>query len=411
MNSFEISEEASSNPLINSDGGSTAATQEDKPDYWPMVWSEKEALFAACSTYKNETHLILSGNGGGARIGKPANSSRLKNGGGQLGLSTNSLLINLSLFEAIFDTLDVMERHIKYLKTSKRLTDHISMEGNGYKTFALEDDGRYRLTFLVFNNSSLGLARFFNQFLTTGRGLNQMILAKNSLLMFPSMESLYKDLRQVFDAAIMSHAKKQEFVGMCYFILSQMARLSDDEFEEMLKFPQKIERKISCYFQEGLDYLPEKKRISIINQKMRFRSMVSFDEQTLRSVRIGAKKFHRFYYEQRSIPYYLGDSVEFEKDLPASQDVLAEFSDCEEAEIPHSPSPADSKEIKKKSAPQSLKELVKQAIEISDQPEVQKESQKEESKAATGKKRRPAAAGSPKEGTTKRRNIQVISYE
>ena len=386
------------NPLLSSAPSEPSA--EDRPDYFPMIWPEKNTLYAASSSLKSETHLILAGNSNGARIGKTAT-----NKSNMIGLSSNSLQVNLSMFETIFDTLEIMNSHLKYLKASKQLTNFLSMESNGYKTFGLEDNAKYRLTFMVFNNGSIGWSRFFNPHLTTKKGgENHLILAKNSLLMYPDMDHLYKDLRMVFDAAVISHAKKEEFVGMTFFVLSQFARLPEDEFAR-LTTQGKIEKKISQFFQEGLSYLNEKNRMDIISQRVRFRNMVPIDKELLASVRIAVSKFIGFC-EKLSLPYYLGDCHEFEKDIPASEDAFEESSDTgedeeEEEEVPENPPPppsSDNQQKKKKGPPPSLKELIRQveAAEAAQQEDIQK----------LGNRKRKSAGS--KEGTTKRRNVQVI---
>ena len=292
---LSINEELdTSNPILGS--GSTSSNEER--DFFPIAYTEENALFAACTVCDKETHLILSGSCGGARWGKPHPRATMA-------LSTNSLMICLNAFKDIFSVMEKMTDHVKYLKATNKLTDFPSMDANHYRTFSLEKNPRYQLTGLTFNNGSFGVARFFNPYLTTGKGVNELVLARNSLLNFPTLDSLYVDLKKVFDAAIVSFAKKEAFVNMTYYILSRFIDLPEPEFLLIVR-RNKIDKKVSDFFYDGLPYLSEGERKKIVPQKLRFKALVSIDECTLQSVRIANRKFQD-YFNKKKEPYFLGE--------------------------------------------------------------------------------------------------------
>ena len=212
-----------SNPLLNGSKSGTGSALEKKKEYLSVLYPATEATFVACQRSGSEAHVILNG-GGGCRWGK---QSPIEN---RTGLCSNCLTIQIGMFDGIMKGLEQMEKHVKFLKASKGFSQSSSMEANGYRTFAMESSSTYRLNGLVFNDLKVGMARYYNNYLLNGKGANQLILAKHSLLTFDDLDHLYWSLKTVLDATIVGIAQKKEFIKMCFFILSELVALSETEF-------------------------------------------------------------------------------------------------------------------------------------------------------------------------------------
>ena len=292
---------------FDSDRASSVGTSEegDKDKYVPSVAypvRSESCVFMACNNHFNSEHLIMSTMTGG-RIGKPIHNIQQN----LYGLGSSALSVQLPFFGSLFPAINSMNKYIKYLRDTKRLTNHVNLDVNGYKTFSLEDDNPlYRLTFIAFNNGYYGFARFFNPFLAFKKGKNEMVLAKQSLLTWKDAKGLHKDLRKLFDATIYSFAKIKDYAAMTFFILGRVAAMKESDFQKLLKDNRVLENKLSSFFQEGLAYVTEKERVTLVSERVQYRQMVNMNEDVLSSVR-DAYKCLQEDAQKNKINYYLGE--------------------------------------------------------------------------------------------------------
>ena len=267
-------------PILNSGPNSTAGSvksDEGNKDYLNTVYHSSQSEFTQCRRSGSEAHVILSG-GGGARWGKQSIKDNT------VGLCGNCLLIQINNLPEIFSKLQEMEKHVKYLKNSKQYSPSSTIEGNAYRTFSLEQTSPYRNTGIVFNDGKFGLARYYNPYLASGKGPNQFILARHSLMTFEKMDYIFWSLKSVLDAAIVSLAQKSEFVRMTFYILSELILMNNEDFVKTCSGP-KILKKIPQLFRRGLGYLPEKERELVQDQKTDFSRLVCLEYPIIKIIR------------------------------------------------------------------------------------------------------------------------------
>ena len=111
-------------------------------------------------------------------------------------------------------------------------------------------------------------------------------------------------MKDLFDGILVSFAKQKDFVQMTLFIFSELVNLSDQEFEKICK-GCKLKDKINELFKKGLEYISENGRIRILRQKMRFRSMVCIDVNSIKIIRKVSKIF-KDHYDKKGLNYFLG---------------------------------------------------------------------------------------------------------
>ena len=145
-----------------STGPSEDEKQQDRDNnYAPTVaytYKGKNTIFNACNNHYNSQHFIIA-TMTGARIGKPVQNEQQN----LCGLASNSLSVQLPFFGAFFPAIESMNKYIKYLKDTKRLTQHINLDVGGWKTFSLEKNNPlYRLTMIAGSNPLKGL--FYSTF-------------------------------------------------------------------------------------------------------------------------------------------------------------------------------------------------------------------------------------------------------
>ena len=287
-------------PILNSGAGSTSGSvksDDSNKDYLNTVYHADEAEFKQCRRSGSEAHVILSG-GGGARWGKQSPKDN------SVGLCGNCLLFQINHFPAIFKTLELMEKHVKYLKVSKQYSPSSTLEGNAYKTFSMEQTSPFRSTGIVFNDGRFGIARYYNPYLASGKGVNQFILARHSLITFDNVEYIFWSLKSVLDAAIVSLAQKSEYVRMTFFILSELILMDEAEFLKCNG--PRILKKIPQLYKKGLGHLPEKERTFLEHEKSNYTRLVCLEFSIIRIIRDSARiikeKLTRAGY-----PYYFGE--------------------------------------------------------------------------------------------------------
>ena len=169
--------------------GSSTGGNDERNQFGKVKYREN-GLFAVCTRGGFEEHLIMAGIGGAARWGKAISSPNEKNPDEEdYGLGSNCLVINLNQLETVFHQVFEMKKQIAYLKSSKQLvTDPYDPEGHSYRTFSMEKNPMFRLTGLIFNDARVGMVRYFNPYLSNkGKGVNELIMAKHSLITFPDI--------------------------------------------------------------------------------------------------------------------------------------------------------------------------------------------------------------------------------
>ena len=206
----------------------------------------------------------------------------------------------------LMETVKKMGAHVDYLKKSKKLVTHLDTQAGSYTTFYQENGPKYRNTGLVFNNGTLGMARFFNPMLALGNGVNDFVMAKNSVLNFPNLKTLVQEAKKVFDAALASFPKRKEYISMTFFILYKFTVMEENQFKATLDNDKILQARINAFFNEGLEQIPDWERITISSQLRRFKALVNMSKETLAIVRntaIQLKKMLNVYKEE----YHVGE--------------------------------------------------------------------------------------------------------
>ena len=150
------------------------------------------------------------------------------------------------------------------------------------------------------------MARFFNPMLALGNGVNDFVMAKNSVLNFPNLKTLVQEAKKVFDAALASFPKRKEYISMTFFILYKFTVMEENQFKATLDNDKILQARINAFFNEGLEQIPDWERITISSQLRRFKALVNMSKETLTVVRntaIQLKKMLNVYKEE----YHVGE--------------------------------------------------------------------------------------------------------